>query len=102
MDKQGLPEIAIFFRRSQTGGALNCGSCTAKPIKSYSLGSASSGVIPLTVPGSSEECNKSGAGAPRRVIRTVVPSLFIKSASGKHTKVELCPAISSFVDSNDP
>src|SRR5689334_20113024 len=102
IDMQGLRDLATRSRSSRTPGERYCGSCIARPTRSYFEGSAS---VPVasTLPGAFFELISTSPSRPFTGMRTIAPFELMSAAScGRQTSVTSWPPSASFTPSSEP
>ncbi len=103
IDMHGTRDFATASSNPRTPGEPYCGSCMARPIRSYSRGSTPFAPAADTWPGSRRESISTGSARPRIGRRTRNPSELMRSASsGRQTSFTECPPNMSFDASSEP
>src|SRR5258707_15026215 len=103
IDMQGTLALATASSSSRTPGERYCGSCMASATRWCSEG-LTPAVPPADIlPGSFFELISTSPSRPLTGMRTIAPSLLIRSASaGRHTRCTACPASASLVPRSEP
>src|SRR6266581_2393342 len=103
IDMQGSLALATASSSSRTPGERYCGSCMASATRWCSEG-LTPAVPPADIlPGSFFELISTSPSRPLTGMRTIAPSLLIRSASaGRQIRCTACPASASLVPNSEP